>query len=1142
MKKVQKMFCIITVLLVMIIFLTINSLELFADTNDILEKASLVEFTDEFVNYLNLSDEEKAKVNMPKVFKTEDSEITYENELKNMRMVGNSAIVKYSLAEDIPENLKIRDQKITNSCWAFAAISSLETNLSLSDHTNNRAVKIYDFSERHMEYATCREFLNGEINIYGFNRKLDSGGSAFKKYDTSYFTNGMGAVNESDLPFSMDLSLKDISYIQKEVVTQVYDTVDFPSYTPSTLTQEAKDKIKNHIVTYGSVAVGILGASPNQEYVSDASGNKYYCYNNETGALYCDPALAMKINSNGTSIWTPDHAVSLIGWDDNYSVQNFNANSRPSKDGAWIMRNSWGNGTYTFDEMREYIFYNFTSSEEGKAYLKQLGINWTKPSDVTDEQVIRIAESAGYTHNSDNTFYTKIGDDGIMYISYEDYNVYSCMTGIIKAENSLNYDNLYQYDELGSTIDVSFSNSNKIWVGNIFSKKSSGKEYLTQVSLTVPLNSTCSVYVNPNGTARSISDLTKVQLQAGESEELVAGYHTLEFASPIEITSNDFFVAVEIVEDTDNYVLMSAEGLWGEESLPWSKVNLETGKCFVGFDANVNSGNWQDLHDIAQFDVKISNDTSIKILGADSTIKAFTTNTIKDDSLKEIKITTPPNKTAYFEGENFDKTGMVVTAYLNNGTSNEITEYTITDGNDLSAGKTSVTISYEGKTATQAITVSENNVESISITTPPTKTSYKAGEDFDKTGMVITATYSNGDTREITDYEITDGADLKNGQTSVTISYEGKEVTQAITVSENKVTKIEITTPPTKTSYVEGQDFDKTGMIVVVTYEDGTKKEITSYTVVDGVKLTEDKTSVTIRFEGQETTQSITVSAKTATSIIVKTNPTKMTYIQNEEDLDLTGGIITVRYNDGSSEDVQMISTNVTVEGFDNSELGKNTITVKYLNLSTTFEVDIVAKELKLPENSDFSNASAKNRLMKIYYTSADSSQDYALINVEISNIKKATVNDSLSYAYYLSSKQSIGNIPESDWIKLENVQIENGKLTFQINTKDLTNYDEVSKSDNLYLYIKETAVRENQTKILITGSMNISKPEQKEEYVDGIKKETKPANGGNPSAGDDSIADGKYPFTGKVIVFFAAIVIISLGAYGFVKYRTIDK
>ena len=45
--------------------------------------------------------------------------------------------------------------------------------------------------------------------------------------------------------------------------------------------------------------------------------------------------------------------------------------------------------------------------------------------------------------------------------------------------------------------------------------------------------------------------------------------------------------------------------------------------------------------------------------------------------------------------------------------------------------------------------------------------------------------------KEITDYTIKDGTNLKLNQKTVTISYEGKEVTQAITVKEKPVEQLE---------------------------------------------------------------------------------------------------------------------------------------------------------------------------------------------------------------------------------------------------------------------------------------------------------------------------------------------------------------
>ena len=64
-------------------------------------------------------------------------------------------------------------------------------------------------------------------------------------------------------------------------------------------------------------------------------------------------------------------------------------------------------------------------------------------------------------------------------------------------------------------------------------------------------------------------------------------------------------------------------------------------------------------------------------------------------------------------------------------------------------------------------------VESIEITTPPTKTEYMAGDKFDPTGMVVTAHYTDGTTADLpeTGYTIFRGTGLMQGQTDVTIQY-----------------------------------------------------------------------------------------------------------------------------------------------------------------------------------------------------------------------------------------------------------------------------------------------------------------------------------------------------------------------------------
>ena len=81
---------------------------------------------------------------------------------------------------------------------------------------------------------------------------------------------------------------------------------------------------------------------------------------------------------------------------------------------------------------------------------------------------------------------------------------------------------------------------------------------------------------------------------------------------------------------------------------------------------------------------------------------------------------------------------------------------------------------------------------SIEITTPPTKTAYKAGEPFSMAGMVVKATYSNGATLIATGVSVEPSGGLEAGRTSVTIRYTEGGVsctaTQAITVTKTNVT------------------------------------------------------------------------------------------------------------------------------------------------------------------------------------------------------------------------------------------------------------------------------------------------------------------------------------------------------------------
>ena len=665
---------IVSLIIVFIITMLI-SLNVFA--TEITDLIGTVEYSEEYKNWLKLSDEEKKEVIQPRMFNIPKENVEVKNPLKKGRLLRSALSSKYSLQEDIPENIVVKNQQQTNSCWTFGSLASLETNLALKNYYNGNSAKVYDFSERHMEYATSREFLNGEINTRGFNRKIDDGGNSYLY--SAYLTNGMGAINEKDMPFESKNELISLNSIQdKEVTSQVYDIEWFPSYNQSDDLTQIKQQMKEYIKNYGAIEVGVHG--------SDLSNKD--CYNNKTGAIYCDSNLKYKIN----------HSVAIIGWDDNYSVNNFNEKLKPKNNGAWIIKNSWGTEiTTTFDELKIILFKNYKD--------KCIENGWNEASDIPDSIIEEFLVEEGFNEENgyaiqDRKVIQKVGDKGMMYVSYEDANIYMQMFGISSSSDTVNYENIYQYNEYGYS-DYLPLISNKIYIGNIFDKKTTEIEDLTEVSISSLEKVTCKVYVNPNGTSKSKDDLQLVQLKAGESETFGAGYHTLEFLEPPRINGDSFAVVVEMQSQKDTINVPVEAKI--EDSI-FEYVQVENNKCYIATEDGYNNGQWENLS-------TFYTTTEGQVPNCDSTIKAFTVKGVEDDSLNNIEIATPATKLEYNEGEDFDKTGMIVKANYNNGKSDIIENYEIKDGTNLKASQTFVTISYEGKSVKQSIVVTKEGIE-----------------------------------------------------------------------------------------------------------------------------------------------------------------------------------------------------------------------------------------------------------------------------------------------------------------------------------------------------------------------------------------------------------------------------------------------
>ena len=443
MKKIIKL---IPIILIITIFLELNNISFAMATES--NSTISINLSEDFKNWDKLSAEEKNNVIMPMATATTINEEDRNSANSFLFGVQNfftkaSIPTKYSLTEDI--NIPVKHQGSTGECWAFSMISALESYLALSEQ---KAV-IPRYSARHMDYATAQTFLDGK-NPIGFSREIGSGGNSTMAL--GYLTNGTGAVLEEDMPFEDNEDKINLSEIQdKEAVLRVTDAKVFPNinkyidgegnvtyrddtnneYTDEEVTL-IRNEIKQYIMQYGALAARTV-ANYN-DYYNDPE-NPW-----QAEAYFCD-----------NNFYSIDHAITIVGWDDNYSVDNFNPENKPKNPGAYICLNSYGTENFA---------------------------------------------------------------DGYIYVSYDDVNIEKNLTGIMGTEDILESKKIYQNDFYGATIYLAVNPQGPVGIANVFTKEGNEEEYIDQVQVAASGNVTAEVYINPTDSSLDSAKLQKVEVES----------------------------------------------------------------------------------------------------------------------------------------------------------------------------------------------------------------------------------------------------------------------------------------------------------------------------------------------------------------------------------------------------------------------------------------------------------------------------------------------------------------------------------------------------------------------------------------------------------------------------------------------------
>ena len=283
---------------------------------------------------------------------------------------------------------RVKFQNPWGTCWGFAATAAAESSIMselMANGASGQTVSLYsDLSERHLAWFTYTPIPDGtQADEGGHNAVTENNPDApdpdhtaenaiynvggYPAYATSLYSSGIGPLFESQAPYRNDEGYidpydetHDFCYSEKGTwalandlrfnqVIELEESYVLPvpsDYDPESqaeLWTAANDAIKEQLMAGRAVSVGFQAdhSAPNQK----------------TDKGYMNPG------DNDTKTWAhytyekagANHAVTIVGWDDSYSRENFgnpdpktgevDPSTQPAGDGAWIVKNSWGDGS-----------------------------------------------------------------------------------------------------------------------------------------------------------------------------------------------------------------------------------------------------------------------------------------------------------------------------------------------------------------------------------------------------------------------------------------------------------------------------------------------------------------------------------------------------------------------------------------------------------------------------------------------------------------------------------------------------------------------------------------------------------------------------------------------------------------------------
>ena len=263
----------------------------------------------------------------------------------------------------------VKNQGQTSSCWSYAAIAAVESDLLI--HHSNLSASDLNLSEKHLAYYNMhqatgsygglidldyREMIN-ETDTYAWVFEYGTGYlsvGGVTDYCIDYFTSWKGPVLDEGSDAFGNISSATALYVNSSSeatdafspICHVQNVYEIPASIKN------NKSIKALIMEYGSVTASIC------------ADDKYWKSNYKTLYDYDE----FEIGKNAA-----DHEILIVGWDDDFSFDAYG--NKPEGNGAWLCKNSWGTNigydgyfyvSYYDNVLQEYNVAAYSSAMEGE--------------------------------------------------------------------------------------------------------------------------------------------------------------------------------------------------------------------------------------------------------------------------------------------------------------------------------------------------------------------------------------------------------------------------------------------------------------------------------------------------------------------------------------------------------------------------------------------------------------------------------------------------------------------------------------------------------------------------------------------------------------------------------------------------------